>query len=91
MSVTHMRPECRQRWARQNLAYKSHRSTASSLSFSGGRIAFSMPLISKNLEAAVRRCVRICENCGTPLPEGCGGLFKDDGAACALAASKGGA
>ena len=28
--------------------------------------------------------VRVCYNCDTALPEGCGGLFRDDGAACAL-------
>jgi hypothetical protein len=26
----------------------------------------------------------VCGNCDTALPEGCGGIFKDDGDACAL-------
>lgn len=29
----------------------------------------------------------ICGNCDTALPEGCGGLFRDDGAACRLNAT----
>ena len=28
--------------------------------------------------------VEVCDNCGTVLPEGCGGRFKENGAACRL-------
>lgn len=37
-----------------------------------------------NATEADRRFVAICGNCETALPEGCGGLFADDGPVCAL-------
>ena len=39
-------------------------------------------LVSINLIEDCMKFTPICSNCDTPLPEGCGGIFKADGEHC---------
>ena len=58
---------------------------SSVLSHSKSNAVYLVRVIVVVQAALLKRAdVRVCGNCDTALPEGCGGLFKSDGDHCAL-------